>query len=305
MLNLENYQGGAVAPEQLALEDRWILSRLTSVTQQVTTALGEYRYSEAARRLYDFCWDEFCSSYIEMVKCRFQDPGHRAVAQRVSAYALDVILRLLHPMIPFITEEIWQLLSGIAAERGLTRVATRPERLISAPWPEVHATRLDEKIEAQFELFQAVLSALREIRSRQNVAPRRVVSCCVTCDAATARLLSPLADHFLALAQAQVVAVGEDVSPPRIHAALQRGGLQVFVDLEGLIDVGAELQRLGKQRERLATSVAGKEKKLSNRSFVDRAPADVVQRERDALEQLRGELEKVVASLEALGGDGR
>ena len=182
MLNLENYEAGPVDAAELAFEDRWMLSRLTTVTQQVTQALEEYHYSEAASTLYDFCWNEFCSSYIEMVKGRFQDPERRVVAQRVAAYALDVILRLLHPMIPFITEDIWRLLGTIAPQRGLSNPAVPSADLIVAPGPQAHAERRDETIEAQFKLFHAVLSALREIRSRQNIAPRQPISFSVECD---------------------------------------------------------------------------------------------------------------------------
>lgn len=198
MLNLENYRPGPVTDEQLAFEDRWILSRLTSITQQVSEALEEYHYSEAARTLYDFCWDEFCSSYIEMIKERFQEPARREVAQRVAAHTLDVILRLLHPMIPFITEEIWQLLGTVAPARGLDTAAAPSPSLIVADWPRAETSRLDTTIEEQFRQFHAVLSALREIRSRQNIAPRQPISFCVQCDRHVASLLHPLAGHFAA-----------------------------------------------------------------------------------------------------------
>ncbi len=300
MLNLENYEAGTVEMEQLALEDRWILSRLTTVTEQVTAALEAYHYSEAARTLYDFCWDEFCSSYIEMVKGRFQDPERRVVAQRVAAHALDVILRLLHPMVPFISEEIWQLLATIAPQRGLPTPTIPSPDLIVAPWPSVHAQRKDATLEEQFKLFHAVLGALREIRSRQNITPRKPIAFRVKCDQDVVALLTPMRDHFTALAQAETAALGEHVEPPPTSAEVQIGKLKVFVDLEGLIDVDAEIQRLDKQQERLTGSINGKEKKLGNQSFVQRAPADVVQRERDALVQLKDQLDTVTAALAAL-----
>ena len=174
MLNLEHYTAGTVADAELAFEDRWILSRLTTVTQQVTEALEQYRYADAARTLYDFCWVEFCSSYIEMIKGRFQDPRQRVVAQRMAAYTLDVILRLLHPLIPFITEEIWQLLGS---HRAATRAGDgRSRRRGTSSWPPGRSrtpSRLNTAIEEQFAQFHAVLSALREIRSRQNMPPRQ------------------------------------------------------------------------------------------------------------------------------------
>jgi len=303
LLNLENYQVGPVERSDLEFEDAWMLSRLTTVTKEVTVALEQYRYAEAARVLYDFSWDEFCSSYIEMVKRRFQDPERRVVAQRVAAYALDVIMRLLHPMVPFITEEIWQLLNAIAPQRGLEQPAVATEQLIVARWPAVHEERIDQRIEAQFALFHHVLSALREIRSRQNIAPRQPISFSVACEDQAAAMLLPLRDHFAALARAQLETLGGTVQPPRTHAAVQLANMQVLVDLAGLIDVDAEIERLEKQRQRLQGTMAGKEKKLANDQFVQRAPVEVVARERESLAQLQEQLEGVVSSLEALRGD--
>src|SRR5690606_13895038 len=105
--NLEDYTPGEVAEDDLLLEDRWLLSRLSTVTRETTHALHTYRYADAARTLYDFAWDEFCSFYVEMTKARFGVPAQRVVAQRVLAHALDTLVRLLHPMVPFLTEEIW------------------------------------------------------------------------------------------------------------------------------------------------------------------------------------------------------
>lgn len=302
LLNLEGYEAGPLDPAELAFEDRWILSRLTTVTQQVTEALEGFHYSDAARTLYDFCWDEFCSSYIEMVKGRLQDPQQQTVARRVTAYALDVILRLLHPMIPFVTEEIWRLLGTIAPQRGCPTPAPAATDLIVAPWPRTRPERLDATIEDQFTLFHAALSALREIRSRQNIAPRKQVSFSIQCDQRVADLLSPLHAHFMALANAEVAAMGPDVAPPRTHAAVQLEDLKILVDLAGLIDVDAEKARLQKQQDRLNGLIAGKKKKLANENFVGRAPAEVVQRERDALAQLQEQLESVTHGLAALDG---
>ena len=286
---------------QLAFEDHWILSRLTTVTQQVTDALEQYRYADAARTLYDFCWVEFCSSYIEMIKSRFQDPSRREVAQRVAAHALDVILRLLHPLIPFITEEIWQLLRTIAPQRGLPEPRPASQHLIVADWPQPEAQRLNTAIEEQFAQFHAVLSALREIRSRQNIPPRQPMPFAVRCDTASAALLQPLTAHFAALAEANATEFSPEAGPPPTNATVHLPNMDVYVDLSGVIDVAAEISRLEKQLERLSGMIAGKEKKLSNRSFVDKAPADIVERERASLDQLREQLATVCSSLATLG----
>jgi valyl-tRNA synthetase len=297
MLNLENYTAGAVADADLALEDRWILSRLTTITKQVTDALEQYRYADAARTLYDFCWVEFCSSYIEMIKGRFQDPSQRIVAQRMAAYTLDVILRLLHPVIPFITEEIWQLLGSRAGQRGLTAVQPAARHVIVAPWPQPDTSRLNTAIEEQFAQFHAVLSALREIRSRQNVPPRQAVPFALRCDEDTVKLLQPLTTLFAALAEAHASSMGPAVQPPVTNATVHLSSLDVYVDLSGVIDVEAEVIRLEKQLERLSGMIAGKEQKLGNGSFVEKAPADVVLKERESLQQLREQMETVRNSL--------
>ena len=126
LMNLDGYTPAAVPDAELRIEDRWILSRLATVTRQVTEALGEYRFADAARVLYGFAWDEFCSFYVEMVKSRLAGEATRPAAQRVLAHVLDTLLRLLHPMIPFVTEEVWQLLGEVAPRREAARPARRP-----------------------------------------------------------------------------------------------------------------------------------------------------------------------------------
>ena len=126
LMNLEGFAPAAVADEELAVEDRWILSRLSTVTAQTTEALAEYRYADAARALYGFAWDEFCSFYLEMVKSRLGDASSRPAAQRVLAHTLDALLRLLHPMTPFVTEEVWQRLAAARRRGASTRRVRRP-----------------------------------------------------------------------------------------------------------------------------------------------------------------------------------
>ena len=273
---------------------------LTTITQQVTAALEQYQYADAARTLYDFCWVEYCSSYIEMVKGRFQDPQQRVIAQRMAAYTLDVILRLLHPVIPFITEEIWQLLGSIAPQRGLVQVQTAARHVIVAAWPQPDTGRLNTAIEEQFAQFHAVLSALREIRSRQNVPSRQTLPFALRCDERTTGLLQPLTTLFAALAEAEALEMGPAVQPPVTNATVHLANLDVYVDLSGVIDVAAEIIRLEKQLERLSGMIAGKEAKLSNTSFIDKAPAAVVLKERESLQQLREQLENVQTSLAVL-----
>jgi valyl-tRNA synthetase len=286
LMNLEGYEPGVVSDGDLAVEDRWILSRLATVTAQTTAALEGYRYGDAARVLYDFAWNEFCSFFVEMVKGRLQDAASRATAQRVLAHTLDVLLRLLHPIIPFITEEVWQLLGQAAPRRGLGEPELPAESIMLAPWPEADLARQDSKIEGRFARFQEALAGLREVRSRQNIPPKTPLTFSVRCDEATAELLRPMEPYFNAMAGAKATAWGPNVQAPATSANFIVSGGEVFVDLAEHIDVDAEIARQIKELARLEGALAAKQRQLSNANFVERAPADVIQKERDALAQL-------------------
>jgi len=286
LLNLEGYSPAPVTDVELAVEDRWILSRLSTVTEQTTAALEQYRYGDAARVLYDFAWNEFCSFYVEMVKARLQEPAARPLAQRVLAHTLDVLIRLLHPMIPFITEEIWQLLGQAAPERGLAKPAAAGESVMIADWPEADKGAQDAEIEARFAQFQEVLKGLRDIRSRQNIPPKAPLTFVVRADDATVKLLKPMEPYFESMAGARATAWGPNVAAPETSAGFHAGGGEVLVDLADHIDVDAERARLEKELKRVIGAIASKQKQLANENFVSRAPAEVIEKERAALAQL-------------------
>ena len=302
LMNLEDFSPGTVGDDELALEDRWILSRLATVTASVTDALGGYRYADAARALYDFAWEEFCSFYLEMVKTRFQDAGSRPAAQRVFAYTLDNLLRLLHPMIPFITEEVWQLLGQAAGQRGLDELQGAAESVMIADWPAVDAARQNPEIEARFARFQQVLKGLREIRSRQNISPKTPIRFGVRGGNEAIALLRPMEAYFDSMAGAQAVQWGAEVESPARNETFAVEGAEIIVDLTDFVDAAAERARNKKEIEKLGSMIANKEKQLSNENFTKRAPADVVAKEREALERLKSDLAGKVAYQKTLEG---
>ncbi len=297
--NLDDFQPGAITFSELHLEDRWILSRLAAVSQTVTTALEAYQYADAARELYSFAWDEFCSFYIEMMKGRLADSQQRVLAQRMLAFALDALLRLLQPIIPFITEEVWRLLNQVALRRGWNAEAA-PEALIVAPWPRLQASWIDPAIEQRFRVFQGVLGAVREIRSRHNIAPRSPIEFCVRCSDADGATLQSMQSYFGRMANAKLTAAGTEITAPLPHAVSHLSWADVYVSLAGLIDVVAERKRLEKQYGDLLRNIEAKQKKLANRQFRERAPQDVVQREEQSLEQLRQQLSGIQLALSQL-----
>lgn len=300
MINLDGFQPAPLDENRLLLEDRWLLSRITTVTQEVTEALDRYHFADAARSLYDFAWEEFCSFYVEMAKPRLQDPATRAATQRVLAAVLDRLLRLLHPIMPFLTEEIWQRLGQIAPRRGFEKLETPAASLMIAPWPVADARRQDRTIEARYSRFQAALGAIREIRSRQNIAPKDEVQFAIRCAPEVVELLRPMEPYFASMAHAHATGWGRDVQAPPTHAEVKLADMEVLVDLSGYIDVAAEIQRNEKERDRLLGQIAGKEKKLADPKFVARAPADVVERERESLTQLKEKLHAAETALRAL-----
>ena len=290
---------------ELLLEDRWILSRLATVTGQATEALDAYRFADAARLLYAFAWNDFCDYYVEMTKARFAVPEQRPVAQRVLAAVLDALLRLLHPIMPFLTEEVWQLLRKVAPNRGLAPTAVgASESVCIAAWPVADAARIDASIEEQFADFQAVLGAVRELRMGQNIPPREPVDFCVRCDDATAKLLEPMQPYFLQMAKATATAWGPNATPPEVAASNQvsgtRGPIEIYVDVSRFIDVDAEKTRLAKQLEQLRGFVKSIEAKLGNEAFVGRAPAEVVQQQRDSLAEKQAQIASTEAALAKL-----
>lgn len=297
----------------LTIEDRWLLSRLATVTAGVTEALAHYRYADAAKMLYDFAWDEYCSFYIEIAKPRLADENSRPTVQRVLAHGLDTLLRLLHPMMPFITEEVWQLLNKVAPERHVGWAApttnadfsavvgtAHPTWLIKTPWPEADMRWQDRETEARFSVFQQALAAIREIRSRQNIATKQALEFCIKCDAATAELLQPMTAYFQSMTNASATGFGPDITVPPTHAKSALAGMEIYVDLKDFIDVSAELAKNEQQEQKLLGFIKAKEGKLSNESFVSRAPANVVQAERDGLVQLQEQLASVRTALAAL-----
>ena len=300
LLNLDGYTARPVTAAELQVEDRWILSRLATVREAVTAALDEYRFADAARQLYEFAWDEFCSFYVEIVKGRLQDPAARPAAQRVLAHTLDVLVRLLHPLMPFVTEEIWQLLAEAAPDRGWRAPARAARSVVIAPWPESEPTLQDAAIEQRFARFQDALKTVREIRSRQNIPPKTPLVFRLRTDAATADLLRPMLGSFETLAGARCEALGPDAAPYATGAQAHWSAGELFVDLSELIDVEAELARAGKERTNLQNLIRSKEVKLSNDGFVARAPAEVVAKEREALDEARRKLSAVEAAMAEL-----
>lgn len=300
LINLEDFTPGPVAPEEMMLEDRWLLSRLATVVEQVTDDLENYRFSEAARTLYDFAWDEFCSFYVEMVKVRLQTPQKRAVAQRLLVHGLDVLLRLLHPMIPFLTEHVWQLLAGVAPERGLPEPTRAAESIMIAPWPRACAADRNAVIEERFRRFQEVLKALREYRMRNALPPGEVLEVDIAARGDVAEQLGVMVPYFQVMAKAEV-RFTENVEGALSTVVHVSDGLTVRVRLSEA-ERNREIARKRQELAKLESLISAKRKKLENQAFVEKAPRHVVEKERESLRQLEEQLAAVSQVITQLSG---
>jgi valyl-tRNA synthetase len=300
LLNLEGYTPGAVRWEELPLEDRWILSRLATTAEAVTRHLEGYHFSEAVRTVYDFTWSEFCDWYVEMSKGRLRDEQGRALAQRVLVGVLDAILRLVQPVLPFVAESIWQALAEGAFERGLPAPEPAAESVVIAAWPEFPAAWQDAAMEARMRRMQELVRAVREARSRYNVDPRAGLDVFVRCGEEVAQDFRALAPFIAALAGVGRLECGPATAKPKQAATHVHPEFEAYVSLQGLIDVAAEAARLEKQRAEKLRHLQGARAKLGNSSFVDRAPPEVVQQQRDLVAELQSQIQAIDDNLREL-----
>ncbi len=298
-----DYKLEPIDDSELFMEDKWILSRLCTMAKMFTEGIERYDYATCVRLLYDFTWDEFCSNYIEIAKYRLQTPELKTTAKRVVAHVLDALLKLWHPVIPLITEEVWHLLAKVAPKRGLTAedlAREQPESIVTAPWFVDTANRINPTIEAQFVVFQDVLKAVREIRARQNVPVKQEVMFAAKCSNEIAALILPMKPYFTSMAQATLTDCGPEASMPSLSSNAAGANWEIGVNLEGLIDVEAELKKNRTQREKLVGFITSKEKKLSNEAFTAKAPANVVAAERASLADLKSQLTAIDEAISRL-----
>jgi len=303
LLNLEDHSHQPINPQQLHMEDRWIISRLATVINDVTGLLEQYHFDAATRVMRDFTWNEFCDWYLEMLKPRLRSEELRPTAQRVLVSVLDCLLRLLSPFIPFITEELWQRLNTLAPERGLEQPQLGARSVMESQWPRLDANWIDSGLEHRFQRLQAIIVAVRNVRKNYQIPPSTELDLHLKCEDAFAAEMRNVSEQFSNLARIRLVATGSEVTRIRGSASFALQDVEGCVPLEGIIDLDAELLRQEKEANRLRGFIQGHEKKLSNESFVERAPAEVVDNVRSTLAGLQQQLASVEETLHQLQDD--
>ncbi|QDU14241.1 Valine--tRNA ligase [Gimesia maris] len=302
MLNLEGYSPAPLTESDLTMEDRWILSRLSTVAEEMTTVLSRYQFDVATRAIRDFTWNEFCDWYLEMIKPRLWDEEQKPAAQRVLVGVLDALLRLLQPFVPFITEELWQRLNEIAPERGLFTPEKGTESIMIAAWPEPPKDWQDPQLEKRFERLQEMIVAVRNIRAVYKISPAVPLQLFLRCESSVADDMQNVAGQFDNLAKTLLESAGADVQRPSGSATFSLNDVDGFIALEGIIDLEAELERLRGEAEKLEKHITASEKKLANKNFVDRAPADVVAGVQETLAGNQKQLQSVLKTIDELEG---
>ena len=284
LMNLEGSDASFVpTAKDYTLADRWILSRAEETTRDVTANLEHYELGEAGRTIYEFLWSEFCDWYIELTKARLYDKEN-VRAKNTALYVLRTVLertmRLLHPFMPFLTEEIWQ------------KLPHEGESIMRAPWPEVSEAEIDAEAEASMTAIMEVIKTTRNLRAELGTPPSKKSALILRVrDAALADVFAAHEDYFFALASASEVSfLAADAPDPENVVTGALAGAAVYLPLAGLIDVEKETARLTKERANLEKEIARLTGKLSNEGFTSKAPAAVVAAER---EKLAGYEEKI------------
>jgi valyl-tRNA synthetase len=297
--NLEGYDPALARRGTPSVADRWIKSRLTEAVARVRKAIDTYRFNDAASAVYQFLWHEYCDWYLEIAKRSLyqpESPAARAVTQRTLVETLETTLRLLHPFMPFISEELWQRLPHEGES-----IPAPARSIMIAPFPKASRKGRDPEAERLMAPVLDFVSAIRTVRSESRIAP--AVELAVTVRPAGPAVAAALAGGLPiigGLARAAIT-VSRDGARPAGSAVATTPSGDVFVRLEGVVDFEAERQRLRKEIERARKEIAFLEGKLNRPEFVERAPVEVVERERERLVEQRQTEQKLSTSLAALG----
>jgi len=296
LMNLgDDFVRRQIRTEELERFDRWILHRLNQAVADVGRALEEYRFNEAAQAIYEFWWHEFCDWYLELTKPRVYATGEEGrsssdAARQVLYHVLKTCMVLMHPFMPFITEEIWDRIKGEG-----------DGRLIMAQWPAIDGGFSFPREAEETELFKEIVYKIRNVRGEMNIPPDRKADVIVrTSDPMLGRLIESESVHIRTNARVEKISVDGAYSPARTDASAVFAGGELFVPLKGLIDMDRERARLEKEIARIQGDLAKTEAKLGNESFTSRAPREVIDKEVAKRDELATMLEMLGKNLSKL-----
>ena len=270
-MNLEDYKGSCALDERskFSSADLWILSRLNRATKDVNEALEAFRFNDAALTVYKFIWNEYCDWYIELTKSKLVDPGsQRVAAQNMLIHVLDSALKLLHPFMPFITEEIWQ------------KLPQNEDSIMVSAFPEYREAQTNEAIEKEMEVIMEVITGIRNIRGEMNLNPGLKLNVLVkTQNSAIQQTLQDHGGYIRELARVEQLETGPNIKKPKVSASSVLGEMDLIIPLEGKMDFQEELKRVEKELKKIEKDLIFLDKKLSNPDFVKKAPVDIIEKD--------------------------
>ena len=277
-------------PFDRSLADRWIVSRLQEIESDVARCVASYRFDLASQALYEFIWNEYCDWYLELSKPVLWDdnasPEAKRGTRRTLIRVLETWLRLLHPLMPFITEEIWQTVAPLAGKSGPT--------IMLQPYPVADDSAVDSAANADIEWLKGVIVGVRNIRGEMNIPPGKELTVLMKNGGEEdQRRLTQNAPFLKKLAKLDAVTWLDTTEEAPVAATALVGELEILVPMAGLIDTEAELARLAKETEKLEIDLKRLQGKLGNSSFIDKAPAEVVEKERDKMQAQEQALQKL------------
>ena len=296
MMNLEDFKDTVSTSDitrlNLQLSDKWILNRLQKAIRDTKKGLEEYKFNESAGIIYQFFWHELCDWYIEIIKPRLAASAkERKTAQSVLLYVMENSLRLLHPFMPFITEELWQQLPH------------KGESIMAAEYPEFNEALLNEENEKEMNLIMGISRGIRNIRSEMNISLAKKLDVILrTGDEKKLQMIERQNLYISELSRLKNLSITRNGKEPKMAATAVVEDIEIFVLLEGVIDIQEERNRLSRELEKINSDIATLNKRLSNRDFINRAPKDVVEKDKEKYQALTATAEKIQQNINKIQG---
>jgi valyl-tRNA synthetase len=301
MMNAEQYTGTGIPggdKTNLSLPGRWIMSRLAAAVEEMNNALGEYRFNDAAGTIYQFIWHEFCDWYIEMAKIELRDARLEQGVQWCLLYVLDTSLRLLHPFMPYVTEEIWQKIRTLVSSMVYGGSGMKDSIMISE-YPE--SLPRDSNSEEDMSYVIEAVTGIRTIRGELNIAPSLRLNAEIrTYSESAENILGDNIHYVKSLAKAGEMTIGMNVEKPDGSATSVRSAMEIFVPLKGVLNIAAEIDRLRKDEAKTDTAIVALNRKLFNDDFIQKAPREIIEKEKAKYEELITMKERIAESIRIL-----
>ena len=278
--NLEDYDERKIIKSKDSLPDEWIKAKLNKAVEEITTNLNEYRFNEAAAVIYRFVWHEFCDWYLELSKPVLygkESSGQRRAAQRTLHDVFKITLQLLHPFMPFVTEELWQVLTK--SDKNSIMVSSFP--VCNKKWKNA-------KVEKEMQFIMDIITSIRNIRGEMQIPPSRKLQLLISAsDSSSKKIVESGKNYIIIMANLEELKVDVNLAEPKGVATGVIGSTKIFVPLAGIVDIAAEKTRLGKELAKVEKDLQQCSKKLANRDFMERAAANIIKKEEEKLKEFQ------------------